>query len=73
VFILSWNEFAVALNLTAKQTATVPVAIAKYAQEFEIQYTQMAASAVLSIVPALVLLLIGQRHIVRGLTIGAIK
>ncbi|HSB71688.1 MAG TPA: carbohydrate ABC transporter permease [Candidatus Methylomirabilis sp.] len=73
VFILSWNEFAVALNLTAKQTATVPVAIAKYAQEFEIQYTQMAASAVLSIVPALLLLLIGERHIVRGLTAGAIK
>ncbi|HWU41339.1 MAG TPA: carbohydrate ABC transporter permease [Candidatus Acidoferrum sp.] len=73
VFILSWNEFAVALNLTAKATATVPVAIAKYAQEFEIQYTQMAASAVLSIVPALILLLIGQRHIVKGLTIGAIK
>jgi multiple sugar transport system permease protein len=73
VFILSWNEFAVALNLTAKQTATVPVAIAKYAQEFEIQYTQMAASAVLSIVPALLLLMLGQRHIVRGLTAGAIK
>ncbi len=73
VFILSWNEFAVALNLTAKQTATVPVAIAKYAQEFEIQYTEMAASAVLSIVPALLLLMLGQRHIVRGLTAGAIK
>ena len=73
VFILSWNEFAVALNLTAKQTATVPVAIAKYAQEFGIQYTEMAASAVLSVVPALVLLLIGQRHIVRGLTAGALK
>jgi multiple sugar transport system permease protein len=73
VFILSWNEFAVALNLTAKQTATVPVAIAKYAQEFEIQYTEMAASAVLSVVPALVLLMIGQRHIVRGLTAGALK
>ena len=73
VFILSWNEFAVALNLTARQTATVPVAIAKYAQEFEIQYTEMAASAVLSVVPALVLLLIGQRHIVRGLTAGALK
>jgi multiple sugar transport system permease protein len=73
VFILSWNEFAVALNLTAKQTATVPVAIAKYAQEFEIQYTQMAASAVLSTIPALLLLLIGQRYIVKGLTAGALK
>jgi multiple sugar transport system permease protein len=73
VFIFSWNEFPVALNLTAKQTATVPVAIAKYAQEFEIRYTEMAASAVLSIIPAFVLLLVGQRAIVRGLTAGALK
>jgi multiple sugar transport system permease protein len=73
VFIFSWNEFAVALNLTLKQTATVPVAIAKFAQDFEIQYTQMAASAALSILPALVLLLVGQRYIVKGLTAGAVK
>ena len=72
-FVFSWNEFAVALNLTNKQTATVPVAIAKFAQDFEIQYTQMAAAAALSILPALVLLLIGQRYIVKGLTTGAIK
>jgi multiple sugar transport system permease protein len=72
-FVFSWNEFAVALNLTMKQTATVPVAIAKFAQDFEIQYTQMAASAALSILPALVLLLIGQRYIVKGLTQGAVK
>lgn len=73
VFVFSWNEFAVALNLTMKQTATVPVAIAKFAQDFEIQYTQMAASAALSIVPALILLLLGQRYIVKGLTVGALK
>lgn len=72
-FVFSWNEFAVALNLTAKHTATVPVGIAKFAQDFEIQYTQMAATAALSIIPALVLLLIGQRYIVKGLTQGAVK
>ena len=72
-FVFSWNEFAVALNLTMKQTATVPVAIAKFAQDFEIQYTQMAASAALSIIPALILLLVGQRYIVKGLTQGAVK
>jgi multiple sugar transport system permease protein len=72
-FVFSWNEFAVALNLTMKHTATVPVAIAKFAQDFEIQYTQMAASAALSILPALVLLLIAQRYIVKGLTQGAVK
>jgi multiple sugar transport system permease protein len=72
-FVFSWNEFAVALTLTMKQTATVPVAIAKFAQDFEIRYTQMAAAAALSILPALVLLLIGQRYIASGLTQGAIK
>ena len=51
-FVFSWNEFPVALTLSTKSTATVPVAIAKFAQDFEIQYTQMAASAALSIVPA---------------------
>lgn len=72
-FVFSWNEFAVSLNLSMKQTATVPVAIAKFAQDFEIQYTQMAASAALSIIPALILLLLGQRFIVKGLTAGAVK
>jgi multiple sugar transport system permease protein len=73
VFVFSWNEFAVALTLTMKQTATVPVAIAKFAQDYEIQYTQMAASATLSLIPALILLLLGQRYIVKGLTMGAVK
>ena len=73
VFVFSWNEFAVALNLTDRRTATVPVAIAKYAQDFEILYTQMAAGALLSTVPALLLLLFGQRYIVTGLTTGSLK
>lgn len=73
VFIHSWNEFVVALNLTARQTATVPVAIAKYAQENETKYGEMAAGAVLSTLPALLLLFAAQRHIVRGLTAGAVK
>jgi multiple sugar transport system permease protein len=73
MFIFSWNEFAVALNLTAKQTATVPVAIAKFAQGYEIKYGEMAATAALSLVPALAFLLFGQRYIVKGLTTGAVK
>lgn len=72
-FIFSWNEFGVALTLTMKQTATVPVAIAKFAQDFEIQYGQMAASAALAMVPAIIVLLVAQRYIVKGLTQGAVK
>lgn len=73
VFIFSWNEFPVALALTHNQTATVPVAIAKFAQENEIKYTQMAAASVLSAIPALITLIFGQRFIVKGLTAGAVK
>jgi multiple sugar transport system permease protein len=72
-FVFSWNEFAVALNLTAKQTATVPVSIARFAQEYEIKHGVMAAGAVLSAIPAVLLLLAAQRHIVKGLTAGAIR
>lgn len=72
-FIFSWNEFAVVLTLSQRQTATVPVAIGKYAQENTIAYTEMAAASVLSMMPAVLLLLIAQRFIVRGLTTGAVK
>jgi multiple sugar transport system permease protein len=35
-FIFSWNEFAIALNLTSRATATVPVGVARFAQDYEI-------------------------------------
>lgn len=73
VFVFSWNEFAVALTLTGRQTATVPVAIARFAQQYETQHAQMAAASVISTIPAVLLMLLGQRFIVRGLTMGAVK
>ena len=73
VFIFSWNEFAVGLTLSGTQSATVPVAIAKFAQEYEIKYGVMAAGALMSTVPAVALLLVAQRHIVKGLTAGSTK
>ena len=52
---------------------TVPVAIATFAQEYDIRYGEMAAGTLLSIVPALLLILLGQNFIVRGLLAGAVK
>lgn len=72
-FIFSWNEFPVALVLSQRQTATVPLGIGKYAQENTIAFTEMAAASTLSILPALVLLVFAQRFIVRGLVSGAVK
>lgn len=72
-FVFSWNEFTVTLTLSQRQTATVPIAIGKFAQENTVNYTEMAAAALLATVPAILLLLVAQRFIVRGLTAGALK
>lgn len=72
-FVFSWNEFVAALNLTTRTTMTVPVAITKYALETITRHGAMAASTVVATIPALVLMFLGQRFIVKGLTLGAIK
>ncbi|AEQ51246.1 carbohydrate ABC transporter permease [Pelagibacterium halotolerans] len=72
-FINSWSDFAIALNLSNRDTMTAPVAIATFAQEHQIRYGEMAAASVLSMIPALVFILFGQRFVVRGLLAGAVK
>ncbi len=73
VFLFSWNDFVVAVNLTAKATQTVPVSIATFSQQYEVRYGEMAAGALISLIPALVLSFFAQKYIVRGLTAGAVK
>lgn len=72
-FVFSWNEFSIALNLTSRNAATVPVGIAQFVQQYEIQNGQMAAAAAISTIPALLLMLFGQRFVVQGLTVGTVK
>jgi len=72
-FIFSWNEFTIALNLTSQTNATVPVVVAKFANDYEIQHSQMAAASILATLPALLLMFFGQKFIVQGLTQGSVK
>ncbi|MGV0876321.1 carbohydrate ABC transporter permease [Martelella sp. FLE1502] len=72
-FIQSWSDFAISLNLSDQNTMTAPVAIATFAQEHQIRYGEMAAASVISMLPALVLIMFGQRFVVRGLLAGAVK
>jgi len=73
VFLFIWNDFPIALVLTSETTRTLPVAITSFAQMEQVRYAEMAASSVLTSLPAFILLLIGQRFIVRGLLSGALK
>jgi multiple sugar transport system permease protein len=72
-FVFSWNEFIFALNLTTNKAATIPVGIAKYAQDYQVHYGEMSAAAFLATMPAIAFLIVAQRHIVKGLTLGALK
>ena len=73
VFLFSWNDFMVAMNLTAKAPQTVPVSIATFSQQYEVRYGEMAAGSLVSLVPALILTFFAQKYIVKGLTAGAVK
>ena len=73
VFLFSWNDFMVAMNLTAKATQTVPVSIATFSQQYEVRYGEMAAGSLISLIPALILTFFAQKYIVKGLTAGAVK
>lgn len=74
VFVFSWKEFLFALSLTTTGAGrTIPVGIANFVQEFNIRYGEMAAGSFVAMIPALILVLLAQRHIIKGLTVGAVK
>jgi multiple sugar transport system permease protein len=73
-FLTSWNEFALASQLTrSTNSKTLPVGLLDYTAEFTIDWRGMCALAVVMIVPALTLTFIVQKHLVSGLTSGAVK
>jgi multiple sugar transport system permease protein len=72
VFISSWNEFLYALILTQSEAQTLPIAVAGQITQFNIKYGNMMAAGVLTTVPVLVLALLAQRHLSRGLTVGGV-
>lgn len=73
-FLTSWNEFALASQLTrSTDSKTLPVGLLDYTAEFTIDWRGMCALAVVMIIPALLLTYAVQKHLVSGLTSGAIK
>jgi multiple sugar transport system permease protein len=72
--IVAWNEFLFALILTQTDGAmTLPVGIANQVTQYEIRWGAMSAAGVLAMTPMFVFALAVQRHLVRGLSFGAVK
>lgn len=74
VFIASWNEFLFALTFTTSNLMrTVPVGITMYPGEYEMPWGTIFAAATLVTVPLIVIVLLFQKRIISGLTVGAVK
>lgn len=73
-FMMAWDEFFFALIFTSSYNAkTVPVAIAEFTGRHAIDYTAMTTGGILAAIPPVILALIFQRFIIKGLTSGAVK
>lgn len=73
-FLTLWNEFAFALTLISDQAhRTLPLALWQFQGEHGMDIAQTCAALCTAVLPVLLVYLLGQRHIIRGLTAGAIK
>jgi multiple sugar transport system permease protein len=73
-FIAAWNEFMFALAFTSTiEHQTIPVGIANFTNLYYVPWGDIAAASVVVTVPLILLVLFFQRHIIEGLTQGAVK
>lgn len=72
-FIFSWTEFLFVLTLTQTGIKTVPVVSSTFVTSIGTAWGNMAALGAAAIVPAFIVILLVQRHLVRGLTMGSLK
>jgi multiple sugar transport system permease protein len=72
-FILSWNEFLYAFILVAFEGRTLTVGIPGLITPHGTLWGQVAAVAVIATLPIIAFTVLVQRHLVRGLTFGAVK
>ncbi|MES2433916.1 MAG: carbohydrate ABC transporter permease [Pseudomonadota bacterium] len=74
VFILNWSDYLIALLLTTREWVTIPVYMASLSSSMTGQlYGAKAALGLMAAVPPVVLGVLIQKHLVRGLTFGALK
>lgn len=74
-FIMSWDEFIIALTLLAKdEMRTLPPGIVlSFVGEFEIRWGAMMAASVIISLPVMLIFAFLQKHLIRGITTGAVK
>lgn len=72
-FIFNWNELLFALFLTRGDGVTAPVRATSFLSGYDVPWGAIMATGTLIVLPVVVFSLLVSRHLVKGLTMGAIK
>lgn len=72
-FTATWNEFLFAVILSIKDSKTLPVVIAGFITDRGLAWGPMAATALVTLVPVVILTLLVQKDFVKGMAMGAVK
>ena len=73
VFLNAWNGFLFAVVLGGNKVRPVTVAMFNFISVEQTQWAKLAAGAMVAMAPVILIGLLAQRHIVKGLTVGAVK
>jgi multiple sugar transport system permease protein len=73
VFLNAWNEFLFAVVLSGNTVRPVTIAMFNFVSVEQTLWAKLAAVSVLAMLPVVVLGVVAQKHIVKGLTVGAVK
>ena len=72
-FIFAWNEYAFALMMTSNTARTAPPAIATMLGRGGIEWSAIAAGTLAFLIPVVIITFALRRHLLRGVTFGAIR
>jgi multiple sugar transport system permease protein len=72
-FIASWNEYLYAFIYSSVTAKTLPVLIGEFSTKLGLEYLRIASAGVIASLPPIILALIFQKYLIKGLTAGAIK
>lgn len=73
VFLNAWNEFLFAVVLSGNTVRPVTIAMFNFVSVEQTLWAQLAAVSVIAMLPVVILGIVAQQHIVKGLTVGAVK
>ena len=71
--IWMWNELAIAIGLTFSEAHPITLGVAQFRGYASKDWGGMTASSILALIPMIFFVIIAQKHIVKGLTLGSLK